>query len=166
MSPHIFCYYGLRCNVNEALERIVTAELDNLGFDLVELRRGGSRARPSIQVRIDRRDGEPVTVDDCAVASRAVEARLEAEHTVGEQYVLEVSSPGVERLLTRSSDWRRFVGQRVNVLSAALGGRQEVEIVAVAGDAGAEVVTVRTNDGGEQHISLADVREARLAFHW
>ena len=68
-----------------------------MDLDLVEMRRGGSRLRPTIDVRIDRRDGQKVTVDDCAMASRALEARLDAEHAVGERYVLEVSSPGVER---------------------------------------------------------------------
>lgn len=152
--------------MNEALEQLVAQELDHLGFDLVEMRHGGSRSRPTLQVRIDRRDGQPVLVDDCAVASRAIEARLDAEQSVGERYVLEVSSPGVERALRRASDWRRFVGQRANVLSPLLGGRQEVEIVEVAGDPGAEMIKVRTPKGEEQNIPLAEVREARLAFHW
>jgi ribosome maturation factor RimP len=152
--------------VNDALKELVTAELDKLGLDLVELQRGGSRSRPTLQVRIDRRDEQPVTVDDCATASRAIEARLDEGHDIGVRYVLEVSSPGVERLLTRPADWRRFVGQRANVLSTALGGRLEVEILGVAGERGAEVVAVRTPGGDEQHIPLADVREARLAFHW
>lgn len=152
--------------MNDALEQLVAAELDHLGFDLVEMLKGGSRSRPTLQVRIDRRDGQPVAVDDCVVASRAIEARLDAEQPVGERYVLEVSSPGVERPLKRPADWRRFVGEQANVLSPALGGRQEVEIVGVEGGPGAEVVTVRTARGEEQRIPLAEVREARLAFHW
>ena len=60
----------------DELETIVTQELGTLGFDLVELRRGGSRSRPVLDVRIDRRDEQPLTVDDCARVSRAVEARL------------------------------------------------------------------------------------------
>ena len=62
--------------MNETLERVVTSELDRLGYDLVEVRAAGSRARPSLQVRIDRRDGAAVTVEDCSIVSRAVEARL------------------------------------------------------------------------------------------
>ena len=152
--------------MNEALESVVVSELDGLGFDLVELRVGGSRSRPTLQVRIDRRDGGNVTVDDCAVASRAIEARLDAEHRMGDRYVLEVSSPGVERPLKKVADWRRFVGRRASVLSAALNGREEVEILGVEGDEGAETVVVRTSRGTEQRIPLADVKEARLAFTW
>ena len=152
--------------MNEALESVVVSELDRLGLDLVELRVGGSKSRPTLQVRIDRRDGGNVTVDDCALASRAIEARLDAEQRVGERYVLEVSSPGVERPLRKPADWRRFVGRRASVLSPALNGREEVEIVGLEGDEGAEVVVVRTKRGTEQRIPLADVKEARLAFTW
>ena len=152
--------------MNEALERVVTSELDRLGYDLVEVRVAGSRARPSLQIRIDRRDGAAVTVDDCSIASRAVEARLDAEQQVGPEYALEVSSPGIERPLHRAADWRRFVGKRASVLSPALHGREEVEIVGVEGDEGAESVIVRTEKGTEQRISLADVKDARLAFTW
>ncbi|MDQ3811107.1 MAG: ribosome maturation factor RimP [Chloroflexota bacterium] len=152
--------------MNDPLENLVTDELDRVGFDLVELRRGGSRARPTLQVRLDRRDGGAVSVEDCAVASRALEARLNAEGTAGDRYVLEVSSPGVDRPLTRPSDWQRFAGRHASVLSPVLGGRQEVEIVGLEGDAGAEVAVIRTARGEEQRLPLAEVREARLAFHW
>jgi ribosome maturation factor RimP len=166
MTPHIFCYCGLRWDVNDALERLVSSELDALGYELVELRLGGSRRRPIVQVRIDRRDGAAVTVEDCATVSRALEARLDAEQCLGERYVLEVSSPGVERPLRTAADWRRFVGRQASVLSPVLRGREEVEILGVEGDAGAEIVVVRDPRGIEQRIALADVKEARLAFHW
>ena len=152
--------------MNQALEEIVASELDSIGFDLVELRRGGSRSRPVFDVRIDRRDGEKVTVDDCARASRAIEARLDVDETVSERYVLEVSSPGMERPLKSARDWQRFSGRRANVTSAALGGRQEVEIVALDGEPGEEVAVLRDAKGVEHRVPLSGVTEARLAFHW
>ena len=152
--------------MKEALEKVVATEVEKLGYDLVELRVGGSRSRPTLDVRIDRRDGEAVTVDDCATVSRGIETRLDAGHEAGERYRLEVSSPGVERLLRNAADWRRFAGSRVNVLSPVLHGREEVEIVGVdEGDGGAFAV-VRDARGDEQRIALAEVKEARLAFHW
>lgn len=141
-------------------------ELDALQLDLVEFRRGGSRSRPVLDVRIDRRDGAAVTVDDCARASRAIEAQLDAGDVLGERYVLEVSSPGVERPLRTPADWRRFVGRSAVVLAPALGGRVEVEILAVDGEPGAEVAVLRDGRGAEHRVPLLDVKEARLAFHW
>lgn len=151
----------------ESIEPVVSEELGSLGFDLVEMKRGGSRARPVLEVRIDRRDGDKVTIDDCARVSRALEARLEAAAAVGSQYVLEVSSPGADRPLRHAADWRRFIGRHATVTSGLLaGGKQEVEILALEGDAGAEVARVRDSKGRETDVPLAQVTQARLAFHW
>ena len=164
--PTFFVSCTLRSYVNDTLEGLVSATLDEMDLDLVEVRRGGSRSRPTIDVRVERRDGQAVTVDDCARASRALEARLDADGSVGDRYVLEVSSPGVERPLLKPADWQRFTGRKAKVLSDALGGREEVEIVALEGDAGAEIVVVRDGRGAERRVPLTQVREARLAFHW
>ncbi|MFN9424840.1 ribosome maturation factor RimP [Gemmatimonas sp.] len=153
--------------MSESIEPIVAQELDTLGFDLVELRRGGSRARPVLEIRIDRRDGEKITIDDCARASRALEARLEADALVAEQYVWEGSSPGADRPLRNAAEWRRFIGRRATVTSPLLaGGKQEVEILALDGEAGAEVAVVRDPTGREVHVPLREITQARLAFHW
>ena len=153
--------------MGESIEPIVAEELDALSFDLVELRRGGSKSRPVLEIRIDRRDGAKVTIEDCARVSRVLEARLEAGSLVNEQYVLEVSSPGADRPLRSPADWRRFVGRQATVTSGVLaGGKQEVEILSIEGEEGAEVVHVRDAKGREHHVPLGDITAARLAFHW
>jgi len=148
--------------VNETLEAVVIAELDAAGFDLVELRRGGTKGRPLVEVRIDRRDGVSVTVDDCARMSRVLEARLDQSGLVSEQYVLQVSSPG-DRPLRSPAEWRRFVGRWVSVLAPEHGGRFEARLVAVGGEGGAERATIEM-DGKQRELPLAAVKEARLAF--
>ena len=156
--------------MKQTLEPIVVAELDSLGFDLVELKVGGSKGRPILDIRIDRRDLQKVTVGDCEKASRAIEARLDAmPDAIAGRYVLEVSSPGMERPLKTVADWRRFTGRSANVKSsrfAAVGGYSEVEIVAVLGEEGHEQFQVRDLKGNEITLAPADVQEARLAFHW
>lgn len=129
---------------------------------------GGSKGRPVLDIRIDRADLEKVTVGDCERASRAIEARLDAApDLVTSRYVLEVSSPGMDRPLRHAGDWRRFVGRLASVNSLVLHGRQELMIVAVEGELGAESVRLRDEKKGtEQVVALADVTDARLAFHW
>lgn len=153
--------------MDQSLEVLVSAELTALGFELVELRRGGSKGRPVLDLRIDRLDGEKVQVGDCERASRAIEARLDAmPGVIDSRYVLEVSSPGMERPLRKAAEWKRFVGRRAMVNALALHGRQEVEIVAVEGEPGQERLRLRDAKGLEHSIALADVTDARLAFHW
>lgn len=149
--------------MNDELERVVTSELDAIGFDLVELRKGGTRTRPVLEVRIDRRDGEKITVDDCARASRALEARLDGGTLVSDRYVLQVSSPG-ERPLRTAVEWRRFVGRWASVLAPEHGGRFEGEILGVVDDEAGATVTLRPERGEEKSIPLTAVKEARLAF--
>jgi len=151
--------------MNDALEHVVTQELDAIGFDLVELRRGGTRTRPVLEARIDRRDGERITVDDCARASRALEARLDVGDLVSERYVLQVSSPG-ERPLRTAAEWRRFVGRWANVLAPDFGGRLEGEILSVDEGADGTSVSLRLERGEVIRLPLAAVKEARLAFRF
>lgn len=153
--------------MNDTLESIVIQEVAALGYELVELRQRGSRSRPVLDLRVERADGARVSIDDCARVSRAVEARLDATKVVGEQYVLEVSSPGIERPLQSARDWRRFAGQPAVVTAPPLpGGKAEVTIVALEGAEGGEVAVVRDKRGLEHRIALAEVSQARLAFHW
>jgi ribosome maturation factor RimP len=149
--------------MNDALERVVTQGLDEIAFDLVELRKGGTHARPVLEVRIDRRDGEKVTIEDCARASRALEARLDGGGLVSDRYVLQVSSPG-ERPLRTPAEWRRCVGRWANVLAPDCGGRLEGEILAVDEENGQVAVTLRPERGEEKSIPLTAVKEARLTF--
>ena len=161
--PTFFCLCrNPRHHVSEALEAVVNAELDAAGFDLVEIRRAGSKARPLIEVRIDRRDGTAVSVDDCASVSRLLEARLDEGGLVPERYVLQVSSPG-DRPLRTAAEWRRFSGRWVSVLAPEHGGRFEGKLVGVEGDAGTEAAIVEV-DGKQRQLPLAAVKEARLAF--
>jgi ribosome maturation factor RimP len=157
--------------MKEVLETIVASGLKPLRLELFELKIGGSNGRPVIDVRVEREDGENVTVENCAAASRAIEAKLDMEDFGGKRYVLEVSSPGVERPLRNAKDWRRFAGSSAVVTTNVPGdpaGRRtdEVTVVGVEGDAGEEIVVVNDERRLERRFPLAAVEKARLAFHW
>jgi ribosome maturation factor RimP len=153
------------------LEDVVAAEIKPFGLELFELKLGGSKGRPVIDVRVEREDGETVTVENCASASRAIEAKLDEDGFGGGQYVLEVSSPGVERPLRNAKDWRRFIGSNAVVTANVPGdpaGRRtdEVEIVGLEGEVGDEIAIVHDERGSERRFPLTAVEKARLAFHW
>ena|SRR5579862_927419 len=81
------------------LERFVELEVEALGYDVVLLRQTGTRTRPVLEIRIDRRDGERVSISDCVRVSRGLEASLDARGGDqalfgGRRYELQVSSPG------------------------------------------------------------------------
>lgn len=152
--------------MNQALQDIVIQEVERLELELFELRTGGSRNRPVLDVRVERKDGEAVTVSDCARVSRAVEARLDESSLAGERYILEVSSPGLERPLRNVKDWVRFVGSTASVTSDTLGGSRELVIRGVEGGKDEEIVNFEDAHGAAVSIPLAAVKKARLVFHW
>lgn len=150
------------------LEQEFAQRLSGLGFDLVELRMGGTARRPHITVRIDR-SADPehqVTVDDCARASRALEAWLDqASVGAGGRYILEVSSPGLDRPLRTAADWRRFTGRPVDVLVPSLGGRFRVTAAQVV-EGPEPAVELTFPKGVTRVLPLTEIKEARLGFDW
>jgi ribosome maturation factor RimP len=160
--------------VSGGLARDIERAVEELGFELVELEVAGNRARPILRVYIDRPDPAPgrasVSLDDCTAVSRRLQPGLDAREDLAENYVLEVSSPGVERPLTRPRDWRRFAGQEVAVRGkGALGGRAkrlEGELVGVEGGEGEERVRLRLAGGEEVEFPLAEVEKAHLVYRW
>jgi ribosome maturation factor RimP len=142
----------------EAVRRIVAG----LGFELIEFRMSGPPQRPAIQVRIDRPDSRPghgVTAEDCARVSRALEQLLEAPGSVGNRYMLQVSSPGIERPVRFPEHWRRYAGRVVRVTARSLKGHPRAVIVDLPDDGH---VRLRLADGSEPLVALSDIKEALL----
>lgn len=151
--------------LSESLIETFRAKLGDVGLELADLRIGGTPNRPLVQVRIEWPAAEPerrVTVDDCAHASRTLEAWLDAAAPLGRRYVLEVSSPGMDRPIRWPHQWARFVGRDVKATVAG-SGRIRARIVAIRDD---ETVTLEPSGGAPRDVRLADIRDARLAVDW
>jgi len=139
--------------------------LAELGFELADLRVGGTPRRPLVRVRIDWPPATPtrrVTVEDCARASRALEAWLDSDGPLGTRYVLEVSSPGVERPLRWPEHWARFIGRDVRVRMPGL-GRVRATIIAMPD---ATRVVLQPEGSEPREVLLADLQEATLVIDW
>jgi ribosome maturation factor RimP len=159
---------------DEILERELETRIAALGFEFVELERAGSKARPILRVRIDLPDSGPghgISIDDCTRVSRALESYLDESPELSERYVLEVSSPGLERPLVRRRDYERFAGREVALKGhGPLAGRKEKrlegELVGVSGEGEQERVTLRLADGATVEIPRAEIARAHLVFRW
>ena len=101
-----------RTPIDRRLADIVAPVIEDMGFELVRLRlMGGKRA--TLQIMADRPAGDPkggIEVDDCALISTAVSAVLDVEDPIEDAYALEVSSPGIDRPLTRLGDFEVWEG--------------------------------------------------------
>jgi ribosome maturation factor RimP len=150
----------------------IERRVEEMGFEVVELETAGNRARPILRLYVDRPDSVPgqpsVTLDDCTAISRALEPMLDARDDLADSYVLEVSSPGVERPLTKPRDWRRFAGQEVAVRGkqplAGKAKRLEGELLGLAEDERA--VRLRLAGGEEVAVPLAEIDRGHLVYRW
>jgi ribosome maturation factor RimP len=110
-------YFGRKMTetlgIQERIADIGKRITDKAGVELVHCQIAGSKRSPIIRLFIDKPGG--VTVEDCASFSREMEAILDREDFIPTSYVLEVSSPGIERELFKIEDFERFAGQTARV---------------------------------------------------
>lgn len=104
--------------IDRRLAAIVAPTLEGMGFELVRLRLMGGR-RSTLQIMAERPEGG-IEVADCARISRAVSAVLDVEDPISGEYVLEVSSPGIDRPLTRLKDFARYADYEVRLETSEL----------------------------------------------
>ncbi len=104
--------------IDRRLAAIVAPVIEGMGFELVRLRLMGGK-KPTLQIMADRAGGG-IEVEDCAEISRQVSAVLDVEDPIEGEYTLEVSSPGIDRPLTRLKDFDRWDGYEARLETTEL----------------------------------------------
>lgn len=137
-------------------------ELARLGLELVEVEYSGQTLRVFLD-KMDRRGGG-ITLDDCTAASQMLGALLDADDCISARYMLEVSSPGVERPLRKVEHFARHVGEEVRVVTQTPceGRRRFQGTLEGIGDG-----LVRVNCAGSTvAIHLENIKKANLVAQW
>ncbi|MGR3639099.1 ribosome maturation factor RimP, partial [Alterinioella nitratireducens] len=132
--------------IDKRLAEIVTPVIEGLGFELVRLRLMSGKTK-TLQIMAERPDGS-IDVDDCGQISTAVSALMDVEDPIEDNYALEVSSPGIDRPLTRLKDFDTWQGYEAKLETTELiDGRRRFkgELAGVEGDE----VLVNLPEGGE-----------------
>jgi ribosome maturation factor RimP len=144
------------------LREMIEPGIRALGFELVDVEYAAAAGHNVLRVYIDRPQG--VTVDDCATVSRQVSALLDVEDPIREPYLLEVSSPGLDRPLVKRADFERFAGETVKVrMREAVLGRKNFKGTLVGVEGEAVLVDV---DQERFSLPLAGIERARLVPRW
>ena len=99
----------------KSIEAIIEEPLAARGYALVRIQLSGGARRKVLQVMIERLDEAAIIVDDCTTVSRIVSALLDVSDPIKDPYILEVSSPGLERPLVKPRDYQRYLGRAVVV---------------------------------------------------
>ena len=141
------------------IEEIVAPTVVGMGYDLIRV--AMSRGGGTLQVMIEPADGRPMDVEDCATLSRALSAVLDVEDPIPGAYTLEVSSPGIDRPLTREKDYLRWLGHVARIeTTEPFEGRRRFKGTLLGLEDGA--VKLKLDDGQEAHVPLSAVSRAKL----
>lgn len=152
------------------LVRLIEPEAGALGFALVRVRLFGKDDERTLQVMAERPDTRQLTIDDCAALSRRLSDRLDALEEAGEDpiegaYRLEVSSPGIDRPLTRRQDFADWSGHEARiVLTEAVGGQKQFKGDLEGIDADGMIAIRHPRTGVVEQVPFALIADAKLVL--
>jgi len=144
-----------------ALTRLIEPEAKALGFDLVRIAMFGGKSDPTLQVMAERPDTRQLDLADCEALSRRISDVLDQNDPIEEAYRLEVSSPGIDRPLTRLKDYADWQGFDARIrLTEPLDGRKQFDarLVSTEGD----TITIYAERAGEFAIPFGRIASAKL----
>ena len=150
---------GVIMDLSERIHNLIEVSVDELGYDIVRVKIMG-KEQVVLQIMAEPKNGLRMTAENCGTISRAVSALLEAEDPIRGAYTLEVSSPGLDRPLTKLGDYDRFqgFGAKIEINRNHEGQcRFKGQLLGVEGNAVKILV-----DGAEMKISFSDIRKAKL----
>src|SRR6185503_5828447 len=137
----------------------VSPTVVGMGYELVRV--AMSRGGGTLQIMIEPADGRPMDVEDCATLSRALSAVLAVEDPIPTAYTLEVSSPGIDRPLTRPKDFERWTGHLARLeTEAPIDGRRRFKGTLLGMDG--DTVKLRLEDGAEAGVPFRALSRAKL----
>ncbi|WP_412564907.1 ribosome maturation factor RimP [Thalassobius sp. MITS945101] len=142
--------------MDRRIAEIITPVIEDMGFELVRIRLMGGKTA-TLQIMAERPEGG-IEVDECAKISTAVSAVLDVEDPIVDQYNLEVSSPGIDRPLTRLKDFETFEGYEIKIETTELIDGQRRFKGMLAGVEGEEVLL--NLERGDEEVTVG------LNFDW
>lgn len=147
-----------------ALTKLIEPHAQAMGLELVRVAMFGGKSDPTLQIMAERPDTRQLVVEDCAELSRRISDMLDEVDPIEEAYRLEVSSPGIDRPLTRLADFNDWAGFDGRLrLSELFEGRKQVDgrLGGVEGD----LVVITTNKTREMlHIPYSIIASAKLVL--
>ena len=150
----------------DLLTRIIEPEAQALGFDLVRVKMIGGTSDPTLQVMAERPDTRQLTIEDCTALSHRISDRLDEAEAAGRDpidgaYRLEVSSPGIDRPLTRLADFRDWAGHEARLkLVEPIDGRKQLTGILQGLDGERIVIDVKKH--ATMSVGLDDIADAKL----
>ena len=148
-------------HVEELVEEILTPILEENKFELVDIEYTKEASNWYLRIFIDKDGG--VTIDDCELVSKSFDNEFEDKDPIKDPYILEVSSPGLDRPLKKDKDFARSLGEKVELKLYKAINKQK-EFVGILKSYDDDSITLLLDDGEEWSVARADIAIIRLAI--
>ena len=150
-----------RDEYEQKAEAMLAPIVEAAGFELVDVEYVKEAGNWYLRGYIDKPGG--ITVNDCEAVSRAFSDKLDEDDFIEDSYIMEISSPGLDRPLKKEKDFKRSLGEAVDIkLYRAIERQKDFSGILTAYDA--DTVTIRYEDGSENTFNRKDIALIRLAF--
>ena len=156
--------------VIDRIEKLVQPLLEDLGCELVDLEYQREQRGWVLRFFLDKENG--INLDDCAMASREISSLMDVENIISTAYSLEVSSPGIERPLKKSQDFKRFTGQLAKIKTItsidpdATGKNRKTFVGTLSGFEDEDVLLILKNTTDAVRIPLQQIDKANLHYEF
>jgi ribosome maturation factor RimP len=144
-----------------ALTHLIEPEIETLGFALVRVKMIGGKTDPTLQIMAEDPATRQLNIDECATISRRLSELLDEVDPIKAAYRLEISSPGIDRPLTRLADFADWTGHqaRINLLEA-VDGRKQLK-GKLAGCTG-QLITIDVDGADTKTVDFSNIHAAKL----
>ena len=150
-------------DLDARLSAVIAPVVAAMGLDLVRIQLSGQPGSMTLQVMAEDPATGQLTIDQCARLSRALDLPLDEADPISSEYNLEVSSPGIDRPLTRAADWPRWVGHEAKMKLEPKVDDRARAVGLIAGMDGDDVLlTIQT--GETLRLPLASINQAKLVL--
>ncbi|MBP5535098.1 MAG: ribosome maturation factor RimP [Alphaproteobacteria bacterium] len=149
-------------DIVQKITKIVEPTLTDRGFELVRVLFQGADTNNTLQIMVERADHTDMKADDCESLSRALSAVLDVEDVIQSRYVLEVTSPGIDRPLVKLADYERFVGREAKIETMVpVDGRKRFKGKLLGVDGNNVQIDF---EGQKQNIDFSIISKAKLVL--
>ena len=150
-------------NIAAAVRELIAPTVESLGYMIWDVEYVKEGADMILRITIDKADG--IDIEDCEKVSRAIDPIIDGADPIEVSYRMEVSSPGIERVLTRPEHFEACIGEKVEVkLYAPLDGKKQLTGKLAAADD--RTVTIEAEEAGELVLEKSAVAKISTVFDW
>lgn len=150
-------------DIEKKIEQAIAPALSDMGYEIVRVMLMGNEVK-TVQVMVERQDRVSMTTEDCSKVSRTTSTLLDLMNLFSGKWILEISSPGIDRPLLKLSDYERFIGYEAKIETATVHeGQRRFKGTIVSVDPSGSIVLA--TEGLQITLSFSDIIKAKLILN-